>query len=77
MRNERRIAEICAGRLHPFWLIVIVFAALKLLVHFFTTSNCGYLCDGLYAVDLSKRLAFGYVDMPPIMPTLLALNRAI
>lgn len=64
-------------RISPFWLLVIAFAALKLLVHLLTASNYGYLCDELYAIDLSKHLAFGYVDMPPIMPALLALNRAI
>jgi len=83
MQKERGIAGISPLvrgkllRLSPFWLIVIAFAALKLLVHLFTASNYGYLCDELYAIDLSKHLAFGYVDMPPIFPALLALNRAI
>jgi hypothetical protein len=65
------------ARLPPFWRIVLAFAALKLLAHLATASHYGYLCDELYALDLRKHLAFGYVDMPPIMSALLAWNRAV
>ncbi len=76
---KTRVQEIGRGlsRIPPFWLIVIAFAILKMLVHLFTAANYGYLCDELYAIDMSKHLAFGYVDMPPIMPALLAANRAV
>jgi len=77
--NKNRIQgiETKLPRISSFWLIVGVFAIVKVLVHLFTAANYGYLCDELYAIDMSKHLAFGYVDMPPIMPALLAANRAV
>jgi hypothetical protein len=61
----------------PFALLVIISAAVKLIIHILTASNYGYFCDELYAIAMSKHLAFGYVDLPPLAPALIALSRLI
>jgi 4-amino-4-deoxy-L-arabinose transferase-like glycosyltransferase len=58
-------------------LLIIIGAVAKFTIHLLTASNYGYFCDELYTIALSKHLAFGYVDLPPLVPALLALNRAI
>ena len=63
--------------LSAFALTVIFFACVKFAIHMLTAQNGGYYCDELYAIDLSKHLAFGYVDLPPLVPALVALTRAI
>ena len=40
-------------------------------------SPYGYFIDELYYIACSKRLAFGYVDQPPLAVFLLALSRAV
>ena len=56
------------------WLIA--FAALaKLAVHLLTGSSYGYFFDELYTIALSKHLDFGYIDMPPLFPLLVAVSR--
>ncbi len=60
-----------------FAVLVGTLAALKLAIHLLTATGYGYLSDELYAIDLSKHLAFGYVDFPPLVPALLALNRLV
>jgi hypothetical protein len=72
MRNRRPLFGISR-----FALLVIICAAAKFLVHILTGSNYGYFCDELYTIALSKHLAFGYVDLPPLVPALHALSRAI
>jgi hypothetical protein len=71
------IEKLQSKGLPPFALLVGMFAAAKLAIHLLTATGYGYLCDELYAIDLSKHLAFGYVDLPPLVPALLALNRAV
>jgi hypothetical protein len=63
--------------LSPFALTVIFFAFVKFAVHMLTAQVGGYYCDELYTIDLSKHLAFGYVDLPPLVPALIALTRAL
>ena len=63
--------------LSPFALAVILFAVAKFAAHMFTAQNGGYYCDELYAIDMSKHLAFGYVDLPPLVPALIALTRLV
>lgn len=40
-------------------------------------SSYGYFIDEFYYIACSKRLAFGYIDHPPLSIVLLALNRWI
>jgi 4-amino-4-deoxy-L-arabinose transferase-like glycosyltransferase len=63
--------------LSPVALLIIICAAAKFAFHILTASNYGYFVDELYTIALSKHLAFGYVDLPPLVPALLALSRAI
>lgn len=63
--------------LSAFTLTVLFFASVKFAVHMLTAQNGGYYCDELYAIDMSKHLAFGYVDLPPLLPALIALTRAV
>jgi uncharacterized membrane protein len=72
MQKERRIAGIS-----PFVLLVAFCAGAKFLVHILTSANYGYFCDELYTIALSKHLALGYVDLPPLVPAMVAASRAI
>jgi 4-amino-4-deoxy-L-arabinose transferase-like glycosyltransferase len=69
------------ARSDRFWttdLFIIAGLSLSLLLyHLFTSalSSYGYFVDELYYIACSKRLAFGYLDHPPLSILLLALNR--
>jgi hypothetical protein len=58
------LAAVCAGRLALYALSAGVFA-------------WGYMSDELYYVACAKRLAWGYVDHPPLSLALLALQRGL
>ncbi len=75
--NVTAIEKFRSKYLTPFALLVGAFAVAKLIIHLLTATGYGYLGDELYAIDLSKHLAFGYVDLPPLLPALMALNRAV
>lgn len=64
-------------KLSPETLLIIACAIAKFTIHMLTATNYGYFVDELYTIALSKHLAFGYVDLPPLVPALLALNRVI
>ena len=58
--------------------IVILFAALKLIIHLATNSQYGFNRDELYYLACSEHLDFGYVDHPPFTPILaLIVRRAL
>ncbi|MEK7310341.1 MAG: glycosyltransferase family 39 protein, partial [Chloroflexota bacterium] len=50
-------------------------AVFKLLLHFFTISRYGYFRDELYFIACSEHLAWGYVDMAPMVAWVAALSR--
>ncbi len=56
-------------------LVIIAGAAAKFILHMATGSNYGFFCDELYTIALSKHLALGYVDLPPLAPALVAFSR--
>jgi 4-amino-4-deoxy-L-arabinose transferase-like glycosyltransferase len=58
-------------------LVILLGAAAKLAVHLLTGSNYGFFVDDLYTIALSKHLALGYVDVPPLTPLLVAAARAL
>lgn len=62
---------------HPEAWIVTGLAALKLLVHLLTAGNYGLFVDELYFLAAGQRLAWGYVDMPPLAAGLAWLARAL
>jgi hypothetical protein len=59
--------------------ILFGFAAFSVLLHVATSAwtDYGYFIDELYYLACSKRLAFGYVDHPPLSIWLLALSRGL
>ncbi|MBN1292012.1 MAG: glycosyltransferase family 39 protein [Candidatus Latescibacteria bacterium] len=61
------------------FFILTGLSLLLLLYHMIlsTLASYGYFIDELYYIACSKRLAFGYIDHPPLSILLLALNRWI
>jgi hypothetical protein len=57
--------------------VIILGAALKFALHMYMAPGYGFFGDELYTIALSKHLAFGYVDLPPLVPLLMALSRAL
>jgi hypothetical protein len=57
--------------------LIALAAAAKLAVHLLPTGSFGYgfFVDELYFLDCARHLAWGYVDMPPLFPALLAVLR--
>ncbi|HYL05002.1 MAG TPA: glycosyltransferase family 39 protein [Thermoanaerobaculia bacterium] len=61
-------------------LALIALAALaKLAIHLATTGLFGYsyFIDELYFLDCARHLAWGFVDMPPLFPAVVAALRAV
>lgn len=63
--------------LSPVHWIIIIAAAVKFSLQVYTAPGYGYFFDELYTISLSRHLAFGYVDVPPLVPALVAISRAI
>jgi len=72
MQLRKHISELSSVT----WLIIGC-AGAKFVIHLLTASNYGYFVDELYTIALSKHLAFGYIDLPPLVPFLVAISRAI
>ncbi|MCL4271314.1 MAG: glycosyltransferase family 39 protein [Anaerolineales bacterium] len=58
-------------------LVIILGATAKFVLHMFTAPGYGFFSDELYTIALSRHLAFGYVDLPPLVPAMVALSRAL
>jgi 4-amino-4-deoxy-L-arabinose transferase-like glycosyltransferase len=58
------------------WLIIIC-AVAKFALHMYSAPEYGFFFDELYTIALSRHLTFGYVDLPPLVPALVALSRAL
>jgi 4-amino-4-deoxy-L-arabinose transferase-like glycosyltransferase len=70
------------ARQHIFGLssfsLVIIFGALaKFALHMCSAPGYSFFFDEFYTIALSRHLAFGYVDLPPLVPALVALSRAL
>lgn len=50
-------------------------AIVKFALHMYMAPGYGFFFDELYTNALSRHLAFGYVDLPPLVPALVALSR--
>ena len=48
--------------------LVVLTVALRLLLHLLTANRYGIFRDELYYYACSRHLAWGYVDMPPLVP---------
>jgi hypothetical protein len=56
---------------------LVAFPAAKLAVHLSTLGGYGIFRDELYYLACSRRLAWGYVDQPPLSIAALAVQKAL
>ena len=58
-------------------LLLAALSGLPLVLYVASTLNVnyGYFIDEFYYIACAKRLAFGYVDHPPLAPLVLAATR--
>lgn len=73
--RTRPAAAAAAGGLG----VVALVAAAKLALHLATTGRFGYsyFVDELYFLDCARHLAWGFVDLPPLFPAIVAALRAV
>jgi hypothetical protein len=65
---------VSPGRFHATHLVVAAFVLVEIALVF---GPYGYFIDELYYLSCSKRLAWGYVDHPPLSIAVLAVTRAL
>jgi 4-amino-4-deoxy-L-arabinose transferase-like glycosyltransferase len=58
-------------------LIVVAIALSKFILHWYFNNRYGYFRDEFNYMDCGDRLAWGYVDQPPLIPFLIHVCRAI
>jgi len=58
-------------------VIVSLIAAVKLLLHLYAGRYYGFFIDELYFIACSNHLAWGYVDMPPLIAGVVKLARLL
>jgi hypothetical protein len=56
---------------------VLIIAGLSLLAHVLVGDNYGYFRDELYVLAMSQHPAFGYVDVPPLVPWITLIPRLL
>ncbi len=57
--------------------VIVTGAIIKFALHMVIAPGYGFFFDELYTNALSRHLAFGYVDLPPLVPALVALTRLL
>jgi hypothetical protein len=62
-------------KLSSISLVIVIGASVKFALHLYTAPGYGFFFDELYTNALSRHLALGYIDMPPLVPALVALSR--
>jgi hypothetical protein len=72
MESEKKAFGIA-----PVTLVILLGAFAKFAAHILTGTSYGYMSDELYTIALSKHLAFGYVDVPPLAPLIMAAGRLL
>src|SRR5579864_8284045 len=60
----------------PEWRLIGGLAALTILIHLLTNGAYGYFRDELYFIACGDHLAWGYVDLPPMVALVARLTRA-
>lgn len=58
-------------------IVILLGAIIKFVMHLYYAPEYGFFGDELYTIALSRHLAFGYVDLPPLVPALAALSRVL
>jgi Dolichyl-phosphate-mannose-protein mannosyltransferase len=56
---------------------VLIIAGISFLAHVLVGDNYGYFRDELYVMAMSQHPAFGYVDVPPLVPWITLLPRLL
>jgi 4-amino-4-deoxy-L-arabinose transferase-like glycosyltransferase len=56
---------------------VLIIAGISFLAHVLVGNNYGYFRDELYVMAMSHHPAFGYVDVPPLVPWITLLPRLL
>jgi len=56
---------------------VLIIAGLSFVVHVLAGNNYGYFRDELYVLAMSQHPAFGYVDVPPLVPWITLIPRLL
>src|SRR5215472_7248448 len=56
---------------------VLIVAFISFVAHVLFGNNYGYFRDELYVLAMSQHPAFGYVDVPPLVPWITALPRLL
>jgi hypothetical protein len=56
---------------------VLIIAGISFVAHVLVGNNYGYFRDELYVLAMSQHPAFGYVDVPPLVPWITLLPRLL
>ncbi|GHO64668.1 hypothetical protein KSC_035600 [Ktedonobacter sp. SOSP1-52] len=56
---------------------VLIIAGISFLAHILVGNNYGYFRDELYVLAMSQHPAFGYVDVPPLVPWITLIPRLL
>ncbi|GHO60163.1 ArnT family glycosyltransferase [Ktedonobacter robiniae] len=56
---------------------VLIIAGISFLAHILVGDNYGYFRDELYVLAMSQHPAFGYVDVPPLVPWITLIPRLL
>src|SRR5215469_14836007 len=56
---------------------VLIVAFISFVAHVLVGDNYGYFRDELYVLAMSQHPAFGYVDVPPLVPWITLLPRLL
>ncbi len=56
---------------------VLIIAFISFLAHVLLSNSYGYFRDELYVLAMSQHPAFGYVDVPPLVPWITLLPRLL
>ena len=57
--------------------LLLFIALISTLCHLLVAGNYGYFLDELYTLACSRNVSLAFVDIPPVAPSLLALNTAV
>src|SRR5215470_5685950 len=56
---------------------VLIVAFISFVAHVLVGDNYGYFRDELYVLAMSQHPAFGYVDVPPLVPWITLIPRLL
>jgi 4-amino-4-deoxy-L-arabinose transferase-like glycosyltransferase len=59
------------------WRLIGGFALATVLIHFLTNGGYGYFRDELYFIACGRHLAWGYVDLPPMVAAIARLEQTV